>query len=802
MRDKNKKILSIVAAATMLSTVFAFGGCGDYYKEADKLDGINAETKAYSNGGFAVEKDDYVYFINGTENYTASNKHGDVVKGALMRIKKTDLAAGNSENVQTVVSSLFVAQNFNAGIFIYGDKVYYATPTTDKSVEDGTVQNTWIDFKSAKLDGTATMKGYYFRLSNNAANYRFVEENGTVYCLYEETNDAGVNQLKSYNTETDTTTTLVSGAEGSFYYDMNDLTNPVVYYTMPVSVDIDSDTPSKMSYNQIYSVSASATVTDRDEKKASYTTSSGYTYDFDEKYLEEQNKEAKENDQKEPYDLKDYTTYPYVNLGTLVLDGIGSLKGSNPATQFNHDYSETVVPESLNGYKYTIAKYASYNDGAVSGLYFTRADAESTYGTDTSLYFLGDTKADGWNTISGNNKDNFVKVAPNTKNTANAIFYVNGENQNYVYVDSTSNKLMKMENGVEIAMKTGMSGVTLLQLNGDYLYYTTGTNVSRINYKGAASDYEPEFLAEEAYQSQTIPYVTWNSTWYKPEIIADTLLFSNGTTINGATYNYIYTTSLDADLSSRIESYEDEMEKLEELSKEDNQLLEALKYNFTTGETSAFQAVEEDYDKVLEGEKTQKDFFYEYANNNEAVRLNKFITLISEVNAADKEAIENGWIASLDIETETEEAEEEKFPGWAIALIVIASVIVVGTAVAIPTILYVKKKKASEKADEITNAYKNKIDTTDDKSIDVYADDEATEEATTEETEVVAEETVEETTEEVVSETEEVEEAPVEAEETAETAEEPVAETTEEATTEEAVEATEEVAVEEPKTEE
>ena len=229
MRDKSKKILSIVAAATMLSTAFAFGGCGDYYTNDTTLSGVNAADAVSSNGGFVVEKGDYVYFINGVENYTADNTFGKAVKGSLMRKKKADVLNGEVK-AETVVPSLFVAQNFNAGIFIYEDKVYYATPTTDKSIEDGTVQNSWIDFKSAKLDGSATMKDYYFRLENNASNYRFVEDNGVVYCLFEEDG-----ALKSFNTETEETTTLVKGAEGSFYYDMNDLTNPVVYYTMAVT---------------------------------------------------------------------------------------------------------------------------------------------------------------------------------------------------------------------------------------------------------------------------------------------------------------------------------------------------------------------------------------------------------------------------------------------------------------------------------------------------------------------------------------------------------------------------------------
>ena len=122
MRDKSKKILSIVAAATMLSTAFAFGGCGDYYTNDTTLSGVNAADAVSSNGGFVVEKGDYVYFINGVENYTADNTFGEAVKGSLMRKKKADVLNGEVK-AETVVPSLFVAQNFNAGIFIYEDKV-------------------------------------------------------------------------------------------------------------------------------------------------------------------------------------------------------------------------------------------------------------------------------------------------------------------------------------------------------------------------------------------------------------------------------------------------------------------------------------------------------------------------------------------------------------------------------------------------------------------------------------------------------------------------------------------------------
>ena len=129
------------------------------------------------------------------------------------------------------------------------------------------------------------------------------------------------------------------------------------------------------------------------------------------------------------------------------------------------------------------------------------------------------------------------------------------------------------------------------------------------------------------------------------------------------------------------------------------------------------------------------------------------MAFVGKMTEADSEAIDEAWVNYL--RTEAEEEASEGLATWAIVLIVVGGVLVVAAAVLVP--LYIataKKKEAQRIADETVNAYKRpKIDTTDDKSIDVYADEaeEATEE-TEEETPV--EETVEEET------VEEVEEAP------------------------------------------
>ena len=118
------------------------------------------------------------------------------------------------------------------------------------------------------------------------------------------------------------------------------------------------------------------------------------------------------------------------------------------------------------------------------------------------------------------------------------------------------------------------------------------------------------------------------------------------------------------------------------------------------------------------------------------------------IKSADIDAIEVSFADTLQKETATSSSDE--WETWQIVLLVAACVIVVGAAIAVPVVLHLQKKAKLQKAFEDTRVKKNRLDTTDDKSIDVYADDEEVEE--TQKTE----ETVEET--------------PVEAEKTEETA--------------------------------
>jgi len=770
MRDKMKKTLGILLATACIGATFVGCGGGTFDYKGDRLDGYTSAAEVSSNGGFVVEKGDFVYFINGKAASDVDNTYGNVVKGALMRISKNDLKNGNYSNVKTVVPSLFVAKDYDAGIFIYGDYVYYATPTTEKT-DRGEVASSYLDFKRAKLDGTeGPSKDCFLRLSDNASVYRFVEENGVVYCLYKEGSS-----LKSVNTETKQISTLVSGAKSAFFFDSVDPTNPYVYYTMNVT----SDDGTKQSYDQVYRVNAGATaVTDANNAKYTVYNAKGEKiteYAFDKAEMEAKNEEQDHDghDHDDVYNFEDYSTYPYVNLGELVLDGVGN-GNYIPQTQYNQ--ADKTAAAEYDGYTYTLGEDC-YQDGV---LYFTRSRVQKTTsdGTDTTLYCLADetVEVDGWNSIVDNVKATENIVALSTTNAASgaALYYKDykdGKKQQY-YIYVSDNNLYKAgydnKNKAPIAavrIANGVGSPTLWKIDGDYVYFcaatANGQNLSRVKYTGTAEQYNA-LNDNEEYQVASLNYLTFANDWYKPEIVGDTVLFANAALIGESSFNYVYAAKMGTvkEIKDANEAYKAVEEKIGKYSNYSD-LQEAMRYFFRTGEKGIFNEFRDQYSES-KGEKFD-EFATLFADGGEfAGKLEKnFFTQVGKTSKEDEDAIAEAWRTVV---RKYEDVEEEQDGGMATWLkwMLIGVGIGVVAAGAVTAVIIVKKKKAKKAEAEATvNAYKRKkIDTTDDKSIDVYADEDATE--TVEETTETVEEPVEETAEEAVEET--VEEAAEETE--------------------------------------
>ncbi len=189
-----KALLKILGVALIVCMLFTAVACSNGKWEGTTMKNWGSVKET---GGFVAETDNYYYVINGAGVYTDDNSFGTPVKGALLAVDKNDLT-----KVEIVVPKLFVASDYNSGLFIDGDYVYYGTPSTDK-VADGSTANTELHFMRTKLDGTDTKE--FFKVSGISTEYRIVKGGSSVYIVYYDSDESAI---MSYDTSSGTAITV------------------------------------------------------------------------------------------------------------------------------------------------------------------------------------------------------------------------------------------------------------------------------------------------------------------------------------------------------------------------------------------------------------------------------------------------------------------------------------------------------------------------------------------------------------------------------------------------------------------
>lgn len=248
------KKITVLLLAVVMAFGLVFAGCNNSKTNySNNLSGLDGEVS--SNGGFAVVKGEYVYFINGIAANTDDNTFGKPVTGALVRIKKSDLAAAAEGNTETtvktemVIPSLFVAGDMTSGFYIFGSNVYFASPYTEKNKE-GKVQNEKLSFVRASLDGKE--RTVIDTVDDNTTAYRYVENNGKVYLMIKTTvkderstsSTATRAAIVAYNAENGE---KVFTSEKVSEYDFGNGND--VYYTVTA---YDEDLKQEEKYNDLY----------------------------------------------------------------------------------------------------------------------------------------------------------------------------------------------------------------------------------------------------------------------------------------------------------------------------------------------------------------------------------------------------------------------------------------------------------------------------------------------------------------------------------------------------------------------
>lgn len=148
----SKKILLVTALILVLAlSVTIFAGCESYKNTKFEMDSAST---ASSNGGLVVYHGDYVYFVNGYSGYLdgfKENWFGKVLKGAILRIKKTETDMSKAE----VIVPKSCISDTKKGFSIYGDYIYY-TSSSATETKSGTVDTSDLIFMRTRLDGQKT----------------------------------------------------------------------------------------------------------------------------------------------------------------------------------------------------------------------------------------------------------------------------------------------------------------------------------------------------------------------------------------------------------------------------------------------------------------------------------------------------------------------------------------------------------------------------------------------------------------------------------------------------------------------
>ena len=187
-----KKFVSLVLTVLLAVSLAA---CSGWKSEIKDYSG-----DVSSNGGFAVVKGDYVYFINGVSDNEADNTFGSVVTGGIVRVKTADLGKADAEAELVVPKAVYTEYyGDGSGLFISGDYVYYPTPC-DKKNSKGEVKNDMTEFRRTKLDGTDS--SVILTVDSLDTPYRFFEDGKDVYLTVlstETVSDKEVKYLVTYN---------------------------------------------------------------------------------------------------------------------------------------------------------------------------------------------------------------------------------------------------------------------------------------------------------------------------------------------------------------------------------------------------------------------------------------------------------------------------------------------------------------------------------------------------------------------------------------------------------------------------
>ncbi len=413
-----KKIISLFLTICLIFVGITLSGCG----ESDEIiltGGPAYNDKIYGNGGFVVTKGDYVYFTDSYLKIASADNSTlkkyileNVVETGLYRAKMTTEIIADVETPVLKDVQLMVKKSVgfeNCGLYIFKDKIYFASPTTD-SDKTG-IRFDLITFYSCNLDGS-NVKEFYQTQKFDGGKFSMTMIDNNIYLLiYDGSSLLIINESGKVNkTINNVTDAILPSRTTVVNNDENPITNDCfIYYTVDkekigslsngnklLKVDIKNGLITEL-YNEdkinitLKSLTSGKLFYVRNELFGSASSYSYYSNSLDgENFL---------STEKKHIELGSSSTTNAISLGEYENKnlGIAYINGNSKIIVKNYDNTQgevfvesaTSIIGSRNGYLYYVASSSIYRKSLLE----TDATAEKLSGSltiKTDFYDLDD----------------------------------------------------------------------------------------------------------------------------------------------------------------------------------------------------------------------------------------------------------------------------------------------------------------------------------------------------------------------------------------------------------------------------
>ncbi len=194
-----KKFTKILICLMLCAFGFGLVACGDPRTEEEKNFTYPSSSDVVSgNGGLAVQKGKYVYFVNGYKSIEdISNKKANYTVGSLMLMKLGDNGEVVTDDEGLTHDDYFITMNKKlcgyqvTNLFIHGNYLYFVTPCLENESGDEIWAKERVEFKRIKLDKSSDVEDVYNSgVKYDQLQYEYYQEDDQLFIMVWEKGDS------------------------------------------------------------------------------------------------------------------------------------------------------------------------------------------------------------------------------------------------------------------------------------------------------------------------------------------------------------------------------------------------------------------------------------------------------------------------------------------------------------------------------------------------------------------------------------------------------------------------------------